>query len=275
MAGPDVTPPGTAPDANTGQAGTLRVLIALAVPALLAISIYAATNHSLEIFAVSALIAACAFALGSLLGFLFGIPQYLAKSGGASTTDKASYEPNTNLTQVSDWLTKIIIGVGLVEFGQLVESLGELGDDLGPSLGGAPTGRPFAIAVVVGFFVTGFLVGYIFTRLRLQGSFTKADRGAFEEALGELVNSKLGAKLDEQNNADAQALKLALRQLDPVAPAPPPEALKEALNDASPPIKEQVLSQARALEKQPAGGTAVPERARVVIETINNPPDRQ
>ena len=87
----------------------------------------------------------CAFAVGALLGFLFGIPQYLAKQGGPSP-DKASYQPNTNLTQVSEWLTKIIIGVGLVQFGQLVDAIGDLGDELESSFGGDPTGGPFAIA---------------------------------------------------------------------------------------------------------------------------------
>jgi hypothetical protein len=263
MLGLHAKPSGEKTSDHPGQSGTLRVLIGLAGPAVLAIIAYAATEDSWEIFAVSTLVAACAFALGSLLGFLFGIPQYLAKA--EADTDKASYQPNTNLTQVSDWLTKIIIGVGLVEFGQLATWIGELGDDLEPSLGGDPTGKSIGVALVVGFFVIGFLVGYLYTRLRLQAAFTQSDRGAFEV----LVD----AKLKEKNEADAQALKLASQQLDPMAKAPPPDELKEALNEASPPIKEQVLSQARSLEKQPAGEAAL-DRARVVTEAIDDPAER-
>lgn len=251
-----------------GQPGTLRVLIALAGPGLLAIIVYAAAESSWLIFAVSMLIAACAFALGALLGFLFGIPQYFAKGGEPNATDKASYQPNTNLTQVSDWLTKIIIGVGLVQFGQLTRTIGDLGDELASSLGGDPSGKPFAIALVVGFFVIGFLVGYLYTRLRLQGAFTLADRGAFE-AVEEVVD----AKLEEQKKADDKAMTLFSRQLDPTAEPPPPEKLKAAISDASPVAKAQLLSQARG-SKRPAT-EASPERVQVVIDAIEESGDAE
>ncbi|MGC1853066.1 MAG: hypothetical protein WA687_11565 [Solirubrobacterales bacterium] len=232
----------------------------------MAIVVYAAAEESWVIFAVSTLVAACAFAVGSLLGFLFGIPQYFANADAANSgTGKPSYQPNTNLTQVSDWLTKIIIGVGLVEFRQLTQSIGNLGDELAPSLGSDPTGKSFAIALVVGFFVIGFLVGYLYTRLRLQWAFAQADRGAFEE----LVDTKL----EERDKADAQALTLASRQLNPTVAAPSPEELKAALADASEATKAQVLSQARNTEK-PSGEPA-PERARVVIEAIDEPPAQE
>lgn len=240
-----------------GQPGTLRVLVTLAGPAAAAIGIYAAAEDSWSVFAVSVLVAACAFAVGALLGFLFGIPQYLARESNPDT-ERASYQPNTNLTQVSDWLTKIIIGVGLVQFGQLAHSIGELGDSLSDSLGGSPTGKPFGIAVVVGFFVIGFLVGYLYTRLQLQGAFTQADRGAFEELL------------EEQYAADDKALALARRQLDPAVEEPSHEELKAALADASPTAKAQVLSQAHGTEQAPAPPSL--ERARVVIDAIDEPP---
>lgn len=221
-----------------GQPGTLRVLIALVLPALVGIIAYAADKGSWSVFALSILIAACAFALGALLGFLFGIPQYFAKGGDTATASKASYQPNTNLTQVSDWLTKIIIGVGLVQFGQLTDTLGRMGDSLESSLGGEPTGKPFGIALVVGFFVIGFLVGYLYTRLRLQWAFAAADRGAFEDVAAE--------KVQEQSEADAKLLKLASEQLDPTTPQPSSEQLQEAVSEASPSAKEQVKMQARS-----------------------------
>jgi hypothetical protein len=259
-------------DHEKGQPGTLRVLVALAGPAFIAIIVYAAAEGSWSVFALSMLIAACAFSLGALLGFLFGIPQYFAKGGDPSAAAKASYQPNTNLTQVSDWLTKIIIGVGLVQFGQLTHTIGDLGDELASSLGGDPTGQPFAIALVVGFFVIGFLVGYLYTRLRLQGAFTLSDRGAFdavEEVVDAKVDAKLDAKLEEQKKADAQALELTKRQLDPAAKPPTPEELKAAISDASPAAKAQAMSQALGPDQPTAEPTT--ERAKVVIEAIEEP----
>lgn len=240
-----------------GQPGTLQVLVALGGPALLAIVIYTgAEGWEWSILGVAGIVAACAFAVGGLLGFLFGIPQYMARGAAATPTDKASYQPNTNLTQVSDWLTKIIIGVGLVQFGQLTNTLGDLGDSLEPSLGGEPSGKSFGIAVVVGYFVIGFLCGYLYTRLRLQWAFAQADRGAFDQIL------------EEKEKKDAQALTLGKRQADPAAEEPPRKVLKEALAEASPVAKAQLLSEAQSATEVP--GTPAAERAQVVIDAIED-----
>jgi hypothetical protein len=68
------------------------------------------------------------FSIGALLGFLFGIPRVLQKSSqpdpgqprpeqGNNLQPRASYQllVNTNLDDVSDWLTKIVVGVSFVE----------------------------------------------------------------------------------------------------------------------------------------------------------------
>lgn len=58
---------------------------------------------------------------GSSLGFVFGIPRTLQHDVPATQVeadvDKGAvkYQINTNLEQISDWLTKIIIGIGLIE----------------------------------------------------------------------------------------------------------------------------------------------------------------
>lgn len=69
-------------------------------------------------------IAAAAGAVGGFLGFLFGIPR--ADGDVAGNISQRRYRPNTNLEQVSDWLTKILIGVGLAHFGNVGPALGAL-----------------------------------------------------------------------------------------------------------------------------------------------------
>jgi hypothetical protein len=254
--------PNATPEAK-GQSGTLKVLLALVGPAALGIVVYAAAEGSWSIFALSALIAACAFALGVLLGFLFGVPQYFAGSGEADAVNsRATYQPNTNLTQVSDWLTKIIIGVGLVEFGQLADAIGRLGDSLEPSFGGSSSGKAFGIALVVGFFVIGFLVGYLYTRLRLQWAFASADRGAFEQAVENVAEGVAEKKIERQKKADKQALKL----LDPTAGQLPDEQLKAVIAEASPAAKEQVRIQA---QEKKTSSQAPSDRADAVLEAID------
>jgi hypothetical protein len=51
---------------------------------------------------------------GGLLGFIFGVPKTLAvgsrtAGGGPANTSRT----NTNLEQISDWLTQILVGAGL------------------------------------------------------------------------------------------------------------------------------------------------------------------
>jgi hypothetical protein len=242
-----------------GQSGTMRIYFALTAPAALSIVVFALAEDSLSVFALATLIGACAFSLGALLGFLFGIPQYFAGAADAHAANaRATYQPNTNLTQVSDWLTKIIIGVGLVQFGQLVETIGRLGDSLEPSLGGSEAGKAFGIALVVGYFVIGFLIGYLYTRLRLQWAFASADRGAFEQAVEDVA----GGVIKRQKKADEQVLKL----LDPAAEKLPDKQLKEVLEEASPAAKEQVRLRA---EEKKTSSQAPSERVDAVLEAID------
>ena len=107
----------------------------------------------LEMLAVAVLVAGGALVAGGPLGFLFGIPRALTRSEGAGDTGDTSrgYSPNTNLEDISDWLTKILVGVGLVQFTTLAGRVGELVDSLGPALGGGSLGESFAAATLVVF----------------------------------------------------------------------------------------------------------------------------
>jgi hypothetical protein len=65
---------------------------------------------------------------GILIGFLFGIPKKQKAVADTTTASSQSsqvnrslsyYDDNTNLEEISDWLTKIIIGLSLIEFQQI------------------------------------------------------------------------------------------------------------------------------------------------------------
>ena len=62
------------------------------------------------------LIAGATFISGVLLGYLFGLrPTEPAQSAGQAATRA----PQTNLVEIADWLTKIILGAGLVQLTRL------------------------------------------------------------------------------------------------------------------------------------------------------------
>ena len=85
-------------------------------------------------------------------------------------------EINSNLVEVSDWLTKIIVGVGLIELKSLPGSARSMAAFIAPSLA---TDTATAMAVVGGimlfFSVHGFLIGYLLTRIYLSIMIKRAD----------------------------------------------------------------------------------------------------
>jgi uncharacterized membrane protein (DUF106 family) len=71
---------------------------------------------------------------------------------------------NTNLEDISDWLTKIIIGVGLIELTQIPQLLNQYSVMIAPALGGIPSSGAFGIVLLVFYSIIGFLIIYLATR---------------------------------------------------------------------------------------------------------------
>lgn len=116
---------------------------------------------------------------GSALGFLFGVPRRWedgppSNSGQQQRHSEGGYKPNTNLEQISDWLTKIIVGVGLIQLPEIVEFFDQLGNIAGPAFGPPPSGGIIAISLVVHYLVVGFFQGFLLAYLWLPGAFARA-----------------------------------------------------------------------------------------------------
>ena len=92
----------------------------------------------------------------------------------ATTSRGASTTVNTNLEQISDWLTKIIVGVTLVESKEVLLRLESGAQLIGESLGGDKP-ESFAYAILIYFSTSGLLGSYLLTRLFLQRAFSDAD----------------------------------------------------------------------------------------------------
>lgn len=155
--------------------------------------------------------AACS-SVGWFLGFLFGIPRSLSTdtartvtptasdstvtpagtslpsalstnegTGNAAPRSKVLVGPstavNTNLEQISDWLTKIIVGVTLVESRKVLDCLSQVAQLMADSLGGAHL-TSIAFAILIYFSFSGLLGSYLLTRLFLQRAFTNAANSA-------------------------------------------------------------------------------------------------
>jgi hypothetical protein len=127
-------------------------------------------------FATAVITGSCSFLAGGVVGLLFGIPRSALGSAGATATGR--YQANSNLVEVPDWLTKIIVGVGLVQMGRLVPALGRLAANLKAPLGGQPSSPAFGIALVIADILLGFLFFYLWARSLLQRDLELSDGGA-------------------------------------------------------------------------------------------------
>ncbi|HZL25300.1 MAG TPA: hypothetical protein VFC39_02085 [Acidobacteriaceae bacterium] len=136
-----------------------------------------------RIAAVGIVIGGAALLLGFLLGFVFCYPR-AAKRLTESSSDPNSVEDNSNLADISDWLTKIIVGVGLVELSKIPHAIWLLAGALTPGL--RPTGsdayfessRTFCLGLLLFLSTVGFLIGYIWTRLSMQPAIERLRREA-------------------------------------------------------------------------------------------------
>lgn len=137
------------------------------------------TSMPLSVIGFGALYAIGSLFVGSLMGFLFGVPRALTSTGTDGARSEVApgsrFAGNTNLEQISDWLTKIIVGVTLTQLGPIRDAAGELFGAMAPSLGGGQTGAPFGGAIVVSFAISGFICGWLLTRLLLGQALAAAD----------------------------------------------------------------------------------------------------
>jgi hypothetical protein len=109
-----------------------------------------------------------AFFAGAIGGFLFGVPKAVS-----SPTDTGRYKINTNLEEISDWATKIILGLGLVHVGKIIHLIDSIGQEVGNGIGQAQGAKIIAISAMIYGFVSGFLIVYIWTRTTLKRELEK------------------------------------------------------------------------------------------------------
>lgn len=114
-------------------------------------------------------------AVAALIGFLFGIPK-TRQSQNDNDKQRISYEVNTNLEGISDWLTKMLLGVGLVQMNNLFDVARRLSEFVETALPGRTGAGAFAVGASVYMAVLGFLFGYLTTRMFLAPAFLESDR---------------------------------------------------------------------------------------------------
>lgn len=225
--------------------GWMFALLGVMILGLISIMVYASTTNGngRAIGSFGFLLAGGCLLLGSLVGFLFGIPRSLQHEHNTSTSDARDaldttgrYRPNTNLEQISDWLTKILVGVGLTQLGDIPEYLDDGATYLAKALGNNEYSTPIGLWIIIYFSSCGFLFGYLWTRLFLS-------RALAESEVNALVTAQVLKVQNDQSQVDAAALSLTYRYLRPDTK---PEdfdidELKNKIKAASAPVKVQIF----------------------------------
>ncbi|WP_413801066.1 hypothetical protein [Streptomyces iranensis] len=199
--------------AKKGEGHVAFVALFTLAPLLAFISLliytFSTASRGASAFASGVFISMASAATGSLFGFLFGIPrsrQRGEKEGFEKEEDReetsGNFGPNTNLEQISDWLTKILVGVGLVQIGNGTDAARRLVKSAGEAMGGTASARPVSASIIVTFVAWGFMVSYILT-------YTRGPR-AFHSAYVMAVK-----KFKNQSELDAHTIEAAARVLDP------------------------------------------------------------
>jgi hypothetical protein len=129
---------------------------------------------------------------GAFFGFLFSVPRITSKDNVAAAVVPVDADvkgvakgerllsSNTNLERVSEWLTTMLVGVGLTQIGSLDDRLLSFSDFLKDRMTVAdiststlPAIAPF---LLMSGLVTGFIFFYLYTRIYLSPLFQYAER---------------------------------------------------------------------------------------------------
>jgi hypothetical protein len=145
-------------------------LVGISLLGFVAICIFSFVNGSpTKTFGVSSIIAIAALLFGLVTGFIFGIPKAIS-----SETNDIIYADNSNLEQISDWLTKVITGIALFQLASVPGYLQQFSEYIQPALGNSSNGGIFGTFILVSYSLDGFLIGYLGTRRCAAVDFSKA-----------------------------------------------------------------------------------------------------
>ncbi|HEX4982276.1 MAG TPA: response regulator [Ilumatobacteraceae bacterium] len=180
---------GDTPSRDNGQpiliAGSIALGLGIVATFLIAVTASGGPYWSIGLQLTVYMFAAVA--LAGVLGLIFAVPRARTESV-EQTTER--YSANSNLEQISDWLTKILVGAGLVQLGSLPSGLGSMGDFLGEDLG-IPNAEAAAVTIVLYGAGTGFLFVYLWVRLRLRVLLELSEKQAEEQSRQEEVAASL------------------------------------------------------------------------------------
>ena len=164
------------PEVEAELKGLAWLLLALiVVPSVGAVVLAAASQGSpWQDGVLWVLYMGAAAALAAVLGLVFGVPRARA---GYEAEASERYSSNSNLEEISDWLTKLLVGAGLVELTNIPGMIRGASDFLSEGMT-IPYAGAFAASALMYGAGFGFVAGYLWARLRFRALLEETDRDA-------------------------------------------------------------------------------------------------
>ena len=200
------------------------------------------------------IISSALFVAGCILGFLFGIPKVLKES---SSSTVGSFSDNANLEEISDWLTKIIVGLTLVQFNHIKAMLIEAANRINMTF--QTDGFDFFVvgyAAIIFYISSGFLLSYFWTRTNYVYILAKGKRdvGDLEKRIDVLQKMNLEQNVEIQK---AEKEKVILEEKT--------EKLKEAVQREG---NIRLVKENPFVETQPSGDDDGEELKKLVAKLL-------
>ncbi|MBW4362188.1 pYEATS domain-containing protein [Flavobacterium taihuense] len=154
-----------------------------------------------KILFIGLLLGIAAFISSFFTGTLFGMPKRNNKK-------ENNYSLNNSLVEISDWLTKIIVGIGLVNLKEIPGYLISLGEYVKES--SKYTGQllnVYTIGIVVYFGFLGIYIGYNYMRLVLSNKYKHADDNLIRIEL-EMAKEKVLEIKQENQQKDKRIIEI-------------------------------------------------------------------
>lgn len=203
---------GRARSPGSGRAFNSSLLLAFCVPSLAAVMYGIGSTLALWTDGLLWIIYMVATAVVSaIMGLIFGVPRARTDFSAASSE---RYSSNSNLEQISDWLTKLLVGAGLVQLNSLPGLMADGSAYLGSGMSFA-NAQAFSLSALLYGSGLGFATGYLWARLRLRMLLEWSDREAALASRRDLIESALrdsnvGAKQPDSRRAIRDAADAAI-----------------------------------------------------------------
>lgn len=175
-------------DDKERRGGSILFILSIFLIGFIVIVIYAigiGWQDFISTIGIAFSIALASAMVGAFLGFIFGIPRTNDKKDrddsneqnnndsnrSSGKTVQPFFEHNKNLEEISDWITKIIVGVSLIELKTIQVYIVKIANKLAEGLGSHQSSFVFSISVLAFFFVGGFFLGFLWSRIFLPKIF--------------------------------------------------------------------------------------------------------